>query len=68
MDTYNAPKSFIMLQVSCSKSHSILFCIYISGRKGYGGENLFWAEFYEEKGNNRETLNVKYPPSFLPLI
>lgn len=68
MDTCNSPKSFIMLPASCHESHCILFFICIGGGKGYGGENLFRSEFYEEKGNNTETLNVKYATCFIEII
>lgn len=68
MDTCNSQKPFIILQMSCNESHSVLFYfIYIGGGKGYGGENLFWSEFYEEKGNNKETLNVKYATYFIEI-
>lgn len=68
MDTCNSPKSFIMLQASWNENHSLLFFIYISGGKGYGGKYLFWSEFYEETGNNTETLNVKYATYFIEVI
>lgn len=55
MDTCSSPKSFIMLPASCSECYSIRFSFMLVVEKDME-EEICFDQFYEEKGNNTETV------------
>lgn len=67
MDTCSSPKSFIMLPASCSECYSSLFSFMLVVEKDME-EEICFDQFYEEKGNNTETLSVKYATCFIEII